>query len=430
MNRGIEKSVIHFGTEMPNTAPLRRIHWLEGEHRRVEFFPGLITDVLLTSVRDPGLPVILRDVASRSPLVLDIEWKSFTQPLPYPSLYQLTSSPDRVILIRDLDRHTNPELRSFLSSHSFVGKGTSCDIRQLVRRYGDDFVVSMEDVEETRLGPYGDPLNFEMMVRQFVGEPCTAFKRKAVSLSNWETRTLSVEQVLYAAYDVHALFLAYENFPPPKCYLLPFNDHDDGWCSFFKAALFEHLVGAGNERGRCPVCGVATATGDLKRHIWIAHADHLCQLFNFGSDIPAAVDSVNVTSSGKLRVETQSKRARKVTSFRQYRQYRQAVGMKAIDAGRFPVVPTFCEYLRKTGRLFQMGDTCALCGNAYGGDPAVHVWEWHASFLVEWLPNEPGMLQDFQILWRLSRTQRCGKCLPRMAVCPFNGPRIPLLQQL
>jgi hypothetical protein len=385
-----EYSEIHFGSGNPDISSFRRVYWREGERRRVEFFPGHLVEVVLTSVRDPNLTTILTEIAAHVPIVFDIEWWCRNREA-VPSLYQLCSSPDKVYLIRDLVRHPNFALRRFFNSHSFVGKGVNNDCRKLQQRYDENFKILIEDVEETRLGPYGDSLNFEQMVHQFVGQPCTTFKQKKISLSNWETRTLSIEQVLYAAFDVHALFMAFEHFPPGKCYLLPFSESISKWNVILKTMMIECLCGWKLKSERCPVCH--TVVENCDEHIWRFHADIICQMFKLGSDIPEAVHSLNVTAGGKLKQERRNGKPTKYGSFREYRRARQCV----TTIGHFPVMITFFEYLMKTGRLFHQSDTCALCGNSYGESPIIHVWDEHSGFLVEWFSIDPGNPEDFQL---------------------------------
>jgi hypothetical protein len=345
---------------------------MEGEWRKVQFFPNAIVDVLLTSVRDRNLPAHLEEIGSRSPITLDLEWCAFNR-RSFPSVYQMCSSDNRVLVIRDLDRQQNTTLRRFLMSNRFVGKGIQNDLQKLGRRYGRNFEICIEDIEVTRLGPYGESMNFDLMVQRFVGDPCAEIKQREVALSNWEAPVLSIQQVVYAAFDAYALFRALERMPPPKYYPLRSSLPVDQVGLRFKEALMKSLY---TRRG-CRVCG--RRVKNPLEHCWDTHADSLCELFAFGADIPAAVREVTVSQGGKLLMEHPDGSVTKHKSFRGFRLTR-----RVDPPGIFPVVETLYEYLVNTGRLPIEGGWCALC-NCSKQNIQRHVWAKHAGFLEEWL---------------------------------------------
>ncbi|KAH0792520.1 3'-5' exonuclease family protein [Histomonas meleagridis] len=90
------------------------------------------------------------------------------------------------------------------------------DKKQLRKKFNSTFSENLEDIAITRLIPYGHSENFVHMTHQFAGIPKAEFKDIKITKSNWEAPTLTVRQVLYAAFDVVALYVAYPNFPPPK----------------------------------------------------------------------------------------------------------------------------------------------------------------------------------------------------------------------
>ena len=69
----------------------------------------------------------------------------------------------------------------------------------------------MEDIDTTRLQPHELTSDFPELVTQLIGKPNAKFKDQNISKSNWNNRTLSVKQVLYASFDAYAtrLFLNY-----------------------------------------------------------------------------------------------------------------------------------------------------------------------------------------------------------------------------
>ena len=73
----------------------------------------------------------------------------------------------------------------------------------------------IEDIAKTRLAPYGYSENFVKMTKEFAGESCAEFKDSEMTMSNWAAEKLTIRQVLYAAFDVVAIFACYPNFKPP-----------------------------------------------------------------------------------------------------------------------------------------------------------------------------------------------------------------------
>jgi len=214
---------LHFGEGDPSLPDLGNFDWRVGESRIVEFFPGQNTRVTLYDISDPALPLIL-SFLDRSPhIAIDFEWFAFSKQPKVISVYQIASS-QGVFVIRDLNKNAaNPFFRDFLSSHSFVGKGNSEDLRHLRFRYGSDFRFSIEDIAETRLKPNNLSLNFQNFVSSFHCDPKANFKEKRVALSDWDRRVLTIEQVCYAAFDAFAIYCAFPNLPerrdaPASCF--------------------------------------------------------------------------------------------------------------------------------------------------------------------------------------------------------------------
>jgi hypothetical protein len=208
---GMDYPEIRFSPDFSEKVLFKRKLWREGEMRRVEFFPGRMMNVMLLSTRSPLLGEVLSRLDGRYPIVLDLEWLAWVRDSP-PSLYQLCADEETAYLIRDLGRQANKELGEFLGRNRFIGKGTSSDRQKLLARYGRDFRIDLEDIEVTRLKPYGHSCNFEKMTIEFVGMPSAQFKDKRVSTSNWNQATLSFLQVLYAGFDVVAIYFAWPRF--------------------------------------------------------------------------------------------------------------------------------------------------------------------------------------------------------------------------
>jgi hypothetical protein len=195
---------------------LKRANWEVGEMRKVIFFKGTITPVYLTSVDHPSFGEHLLLIDTEEPICLDMEWKvSFNAAIKnHPSLFQF-STRNATLIVRHLSIRPSNVLRKFLETHEFYGKDTGNDISRMKSLFGCDFEIKLENVSTTRLIPYGFSRKFNLMVETFVGIPLFSIKDKAVTMSNWERPKLAFAQVLYSAYDVVALRMAFPKLPIP-----------------------------------------------------------------------------------------------------------------------------------------------------------------------------------------------------------------------
>lgn len=186
-------------------------HWPLGVTKLVYFFkegePYEVSFISIDAAPD-YLPLMV--TPNDDPICLDLEWPSCCR-RSFITVYQMCQG-HRVIVIQDTKPKSSPILREFLSSHKFISKGCGCDRQKLSQRFGSDFSIEMEDVEQTRL--YSSSKNFEEMVANYGGETRKKFKDKKVTLSDW-AKPLTIQQVLYAAFDVAALSACLKNFPPP-----------------------------------------------------------------------------------------------------------------------------------------------------------------------------------------------------------------------
>jgi hypothetical protein len=126
-----------------------------------------------------------------------------------------------VLVVRHPPGPGHPSLRAFLASHKFYAKGIHNDKIQLTVKFGQSFVDNIEDIQKTRLSPYSYSLNFIAMTIQFAGHRTADFKDIRITTSDWNVPTLSARQVLYAGFDVVALYHAYPHFPPPTIRVKP-----------------------------------------------------------------------------------------------------------------------------------------------------------------------------------------------------------------
>lgn len=205
----INMEEIHFSGTDPPLSSYEESSWELGESRIVEFFPGVSFIVSLVSVEDNDFSESLASIDVDEPIALDLEWEDEL------CLFQFCSSKG-VIIVRHPDGNGNQLLENFLSTHKFYAKGIHNDKKMLMAKFGRNFAENIEDIAKTRLVTYGHSENFKQMTIQFAGQPTAEFKDIRITTSNWAIEKLTKRQVLYAAFDVVALFQAYKNFPPPK----------------------------------------------------------------------------------------------------------------------------------------------------------------------------------------------------------------------
>lgn len=213
---------IDLGTMSASAIQLYNPHWKHGETKKVKYFAEYDpVDVTLLSVTDPSLESSLLNLVDGDPIALDLEWRQGNGGINIPvNVYQLCTTKG-CLVVHDVQEVPPIALRNFLSSSSgnkFISKGCGNDRINLMKRFGEDFVIDMEDVERSRLAPYGHSLNFVQMVRKFAGEPLMEIKNKRVTMSCWNNTELSVKQVLYAAFDVVSLYKCIPNFPEARPY--------------------------------------------------------------------------------------------------------------------------------------------------------------------------------------------------------------------
>lgn len=219
-------SEIHFNEGDLQLNDYEQLTWKLKETRVVEFFPNVFFPVTLISTEIPefedylheleevSVQNELNDQCNTTEIALDLEWEDEL------CLFQFCSS-KRVLIVRHPNGPGNEILQKFLSAHHFFAKGASNDKKQLKLKFGQDFHQNIEDIAQTRLVPYGFSENFMQMTYQFAGKPTADFKDIRITTSNWSQKYLTMRQILYAAFDVVAIYQCYPNFPPPKILTKP-----------------------------------------------------------------------------------------------------------------------------------------------------------------------------------------------------------------
>ena len=200
---------VQFGENLPSLEFYENKIWELNETKSVEFFKNKFFFVTLLSVNSNDLNNKLSKIDVNDPIALDLEWDEEL------CLFQFCYSND-VLIIRHPKGPGNETLFNFMKTHKFFAKGTHNDRIKLKEKFGFDFDNEIiEDIAETRLIPNDHSLNFMKMTLEFAGEPTAIFKDIKITKSDWDAAELSMRQVLYAAFDVVALYEAYPNFPEP-----------------------------------------------------------------------------------------------------------------------------------------------------------------------------------------------------------------------
>lgn len=175
---------------------------------KIEFFKNQFTTVQLIQSNNPNINKILQKINDNNPMALDLEWNPY-QPKKV-DLFQICSSKGALI-IKNVDN--SEVLKSFLQEHSFVMKDMSNDKKMLSQTFGKKFNLgNVDDIAVTVLRKNKLDENFGMMVKRFAdAEPTAEFKKKSVTKSDW-SGMITNEMLIYAAYDVVALYKCMPNF--------------------------------------------------------------------------------------------------------------------------------------------------------------------------------------------------------------------------
>lgn len=214
----MSEEVIRFGPEHPSLRKLGEVFWEPGQTKMVEFWPDMLVPVTVLYSDSPTLGESLQALRDGKPISIDLEWTNKSAASGrFVEIFQLASSRG-VSVIANVDNKGLDELKAFLTSTPLIGKGNHEDRKRLLHCLSVS--IQIEDIEVTRLKPNGLSINFERMVTDHLGDGCAKFKDRKMTLSDWSRRPLTVQQVLYAAYDAYAVHRVYgklfEKYGPLK----------------------------------------------------------------------------------------------------------------------------------------------------------------------------------------------------------------------
>ena len=148
-------------------------------------------------------------------IIYDLEWKPDSPKVTNKiALFQFSSF-DRVLIIRNT-YIVSPEImnngldivRSFVLSHTLIGKGIGCDLQKfdITLNIHTKTQATIYDFAELYLKPNNLSENFNKMVEQFTCLKSTVdFKQKKVSRSNWTQKVYTWKMLLYSINDVYIL---------------------------------------------------------------------------------------------------------------------------------------------------------------------------------------------------------------------------------
>ena len=185
-------------------------NWKIGEEKFIEYFSNEFYKVKFFHSDDKNLIKFLELFKINNyKIAIDFEWepdrhKNTSNPI---SLIQIgTNEGAAVIKLKD---KSNEEFLNFLKNTLFIGKGISCDKKKIKETFGENFIIEIEDIENTELKKRNLSLNYNNMVETFYKKPILDFKDKKISRSKWNLELNNI-QVIYAAYDVISLYNCYQ----------------------------------------------------------------------------------------------------------------------------------------------------------------------------------------------------------------------------
>lgn len=188
---------------------LQHHYWRIGSSKLVYFFRGKKSRVTVVSVDSPKISQTLESIDDGCPIAIDIDWiPDFKHGNDNPiCIFKFCTTKGCVVVLNE-GLGPNNDMFDFLNNHYFFGKGMGIAHKKLVKMFGTSFTI--RDFEREFLIPYNIPQDFDGMIESLAGIPKQPFKDKTlVWESSFDSFPLTVLQVLYAAFDVCALYECY-----------------------------------------------------------------------------------------------------------------------------------------------------------------------------------------------------------------------------
>ncbi|KAK8891696.1 hypothetical protein M9Y10_028916 [Tritrichomonas musculus] len=378
---------IQFTSETPLSS-FKKKNWLINQTAEIEFFPDTFTPVYLLNANTDlkkYIPIISKDPV----IFIDFEYVPFKQQASPICLFQFCCS-SGAFLFRQLKWTKNKTMRDFLSKENglkFVGKGISGDLNRLRILFGKDFDMNIEDVEQTRLYPYEESVNFDQMVEKFAGEPTAQFKDKKISCSNWNAENLEMIQVIYSAFDVVALYNCYPNFRPSRCISYqPPNEDDCEPQGDLKERLIQYSISE-------EICDKNDFDDDEKIDaFWDSNSELVTEMLNLNLKLlqDVILNGMCITVGHKFKCK-KCQKSRKYLFFKQLMDHckkchsNQNEDDEEEEKEELDLKTLFLHYLNNSGRIVIEARSCFLCMKKFKKAEKLcdHCWNKHYQLLGE-----------------------------------------------
>ncbi|OHT08085.1 hypothetical protein TRFO_23535 [Tritrichomonas foetus] len=205
---------LHFGPNLKAPKEYHSIDWENGTMKKVEFFHNILTPVHVVIEDDPKLPSLLKEIDDNSTLAIDHQW---SKPNDGENIELLLFCSSRGVLAikkshQENFNYSSQNLIEFIESHNFYAKNSREDAAKLSKFVGKKLnwkKYQIEDILRTRIMAYGyENISPQKMVKQFGNNlsPTAEFLDKCIVWSKWVNETLSIEQVLFAAYRILSFY--------------------------------------------------------------------------------------------------------------------------------------------------------------------------------------------------------------------------------
>lgn len=360
--------------------------WLIGNMYNVEFFAGRITKVLLLDANS-DISKYIKKMMTDTVIFLDLKYSKKSKNTPEISLFQFCSSAGAYIF-KQTQKEPNDQMKNFMRLENkvkFVGKGINGYVQRLKNFFGDDFLINIEDIELTRLIPYKYSTDFDAMVLKFASKPEVQFDDQNINKLDWNSKNYSMKQIIFAAFNVVALYHCYQNFQPRQSFMFIPSTNKENCKTDIKKKLYNFAIKNKDE---------INLTSDLDQEsVWNSHYNYLTILFNADINLikNAIFESMWVNPNHKFVCKICTDNEEYSTFADLLNHYRKNhYNSKVKITNKNGLKPLLMSYLNKTGRIIIEKKFCALCDSTFETDSEirVHCWNYHYNLLNEILDTK------------------------------------------